>query len=190
MNKKYIKEKLILKKKVKIILSKFLITIIIFLIGLICIKKDVSLKDIIKENIFEKSIKFTNNQKLYDKYFGSYLTFERNNKNTESVFNEKINFFKEEKYLNGVKLTVEENYLVPVIESGVIVYIGLKDNLGNTIIVEQVDGIETIYSNIDLLNYKLYDYVEKGELIGETINKNLILQFQKNGEYLDYKEII
>ena len=45
-------------------------------------------------------------------------------------------------------------------------------------------------SNIDLLNYKLYDYVEKGELIGETINKNLILQFQKNGEYLDYKEII
>ena len=106
------------------------------------------------------------------------------------MFNEKINFFKEEKYLNGVKLTVEENYLVPVIESGVIVYIGLKDNLGNTIIVEQVDGIETIYSNIDLLNYKLYDYVEKGELIGETINKNLILQFQKNGEYLDYKEII
>ena len=71
MKKKYIKEKLILKKKVKIILSKFLITIIIFLIGLICIKKDVSLKDIIKENIFEKSIKFTNNQKLYDKYFGS-----------------------------------------------------------------------------------------------------------------------
>ena len=70
------------------------------------------------------------------------------------------------------------------------ILIGLKDNLGNTIIVEQVDGIETIYSNIDLLNYKLYDYVEKGELIGETINKNLILQFQKNGEYLDYKEII
>ena len=97
--------------------------------------------------------------------------------------------FKEEKYLNGVKLTVEENYLVPVIESGVIVYIGLKDNLGNTIIVEQVDGIETIYSNIDLLNYKLYDYVEKGELIGETINKNLILQFQKNGEYVLHRVI-
>lgn len=190
MNTKYVKEKLVLKRKVKILLSKFLISIIIFLVALICIKKDISLKKIIKENIYEKSIKFNSNQKLYDKYFGSYLSLERTNNDTQAVMNEIINYSKEEKYENGVKLTVEDNYLVPVLESGVIVYIGEKDKLGNTVIVEQVDGIETIYSNINTSNYKLYDYVEKGDLIGETLSKNLILQFQKNGEYLDYKEII
>lgn len=190
MNTRYIKEKLVLKPKIKVALSKLLITIIIFLIGLICIKKDISLKEFIKENIYEKSIKFSNNQKLYDKYFDSYLSVERKSNNTQPVFNEKINYTASENYQNGVKLTVEDNYLVPVLESGVIIYVGEKDKLGNTIIVEQVDGIETIYSNINSSNYKLYDYVEKGDLIGEVLSKNLILQFQKNGEYLDYKTLI
>ena len=190
MNNRYIKQRYVLKKKAKILLSKFLISVIIFLVALICIKKDISLKKVIKENVFEKTIKFNKTREIYDKFFGKYLSVERNNKETESVFNEKINFIKEEKYLNGVKLTVDNNYLVPVLESGVIIYIGDKENLGNTIVVEQINGVETLYSNVDSTNYKLYDYVEKGELIGEVLNKKLILQFQKNGEYLDYKEFV
>ena len=39
MNTRYVKEKLVLKPKIKVALSKLLVTIIIFLIGLICIKK-------------------------------------------------------------------------------------------------------------------------------------------------------
>ena len=190
MNRKTIKQRYVLKRNIKIILSKFLITVIIFLTALICIKKDISMKKILKENIYEKSIKFSKTQKIYDKYFGKYLSVEKNNNETESVFTENINYTKKEKYLNGVKLTVDNNYLVPVLESGVIIYIGDKENLGNTVIVEQVNGVETLYSNINTSNYKLYDYVEKGELLGETVNKNLILQFQKNGEFLDYQEYV
>lgn len=190
MNTRYVKEKIVLKRNVKIMLSKFLLSVIVFLIALICIKKDISLKEFIKENVFEKSIKFSSNQKLYDKYFESYLSVERKNSDEKAVFSEKINYLSFENYENGVKLTVEDNYLVPVLESGVIVYIGEKEKLGNTVIVEQVDGIETIYSNVNSTNYKLYDYVEKGDLIGETLNKKLILQFQKNGEYLDYQTLI
>ena len=118
------------------------------------------------------------------------MSIERKSNNTEPVFNEKINYTASENYQNGVRLTVEDNYLVPVLESGVIIYIGEKEKLGNTVVVEQVDGIETIYSNVNSENYKLYDYVEKGDLIGEVLNKKLILQFQKNGEYLDYKTLI
>ena len=44
MNTRYIKEKLVLKPKIKVALSKLLLTIIVFLIGLMCIKKDISLK--------------------------------------------------------------------------------------------------------------------------------------------------
>ena len=78
---------------------------------------------------------------------------------------------------------------MPLLESGVVVYIGEKESLGHTIIVEQVDGIDTYYSNINS-NIKLYDYVEKGELLGEAKDNTLFLTFQKNGEYLDYKEFI
>lgn len=190
MSNRYIKQKYVLRKQAKIFLSKLLISIIIFLIALICIKKDISLKKVIKENVFEKSIKFSKSQELYNKYFGKYLQVEKESKETEQVFNEKINYTKEEKYLNGVKLTVDNNYLVPVLESGVIIFIGNKDDLGNTVIVEQVNGVEALYSNINSSNYKLYDYVEKGELIGEVLNKKLILQFQRNGEFLNYKEFV
>ena len=190
MNSRTIKKRYVLKRQVKIMLSKFLITIIIFLVGMICIKKDINMKEVLKKNIYEKSIKFNKNQELYNKYFGKYLLVEKNKEETEPVFTEKINYKKEEKYLNGVKLTVDNNYLVPVLESGVIIFIGNKENLGNTVIVEQINGIETLYSNIDSTNYKLYDYVEKGDSIGAALDKNIILQFQKNGEYINYQEFV
>jgi len=36
----------------------------------------------------------------------------------------------------------------------------------------------------------MYDYVEKGSLIGEVIDTNLFLAFQKEGNFVDYKEYI
>ena len=80
--------------------------------------------------------------------------------------------------------------MVPAIESGIVVFIGEKEKIGNTIIIEQVNGIDTFYSNININNLKLYDYVEKGELLGEVKNNELFLTFQKNGKYLDYKKYV
>ena len=80
--------------------------------------------------------------------------------------------------------------MVPIIESGVVVFIGEKENYGNTIIIEQIDGIDTFYGNVKINNIKLYDYVEKGELLGETKDNTLYLVFQKDGKSLNYKEYI
>ena len=187
---KVIVEKLVLKKKIKILLNKLLLTILVFLIGLILIKNNSNLKKVIKENIYEKSIKFTKTKSIYEKYFGKYLSMDNINNNEQPVFNEKLSYLKEEKYNNGVKLSVNNNYLVPNLESGIIVFVGEKENIGNSIIIEQIDGIDTMYSNININNYKLYDYIEKGELLGEVKGDNLYISFQKNGEYLDYKKYI
>ena len=59
-----------------------------------------------------------------------------------------------------------------------------------TIIVEQVDGVDTYYINVNISNYKLYDYVEKGQVLGEVKSNELYLRFEKNGEQLDYKKYI
>lgn len=184
-----IETRLVLKRKVKIALSKFLLTIIIFLIGMILVKQNSNFKKNIEENLYEKSLPFQKLKTYYEKYFGKALSIDKITKKEQAVFSEKLSYEKIKESNNGVKLKVADNYMVPVLESGVVVYIGKKDEY-NTIIVEQVNGIDTIYSNVKINNIKLYDYVEKGELLGEVYNNELFLSFQKDGKYLDYKEYI
>lgn len=188
MNKR-IEEKLVLKKSIKIFLSKLFILIIIFLIGLIATKKNPTLKQIVEKEVYEKNIKFTKTKSIYEKYFGKILSLDKVVKEETPVFSEKLSYKKSSNYNNGVKLIVDNNYLVPILESGIIVYSGIKDNM-QTIIVEQVDGVDTYYINVNISNYKIYDYVEKGQVLGEVKSNELYLKFEKNGEQLDYKKYI
>ena len=80
--------------------------------------------------------------------------------------------------------------MIPALESGVVVFLGEKEEYGTTIIIEQINGVEVFYSNVDALNLKLYDYVEKGKLIGEVKDNKLYLVFSKDGKYLNYKDYI
>ena len=189
MPNKTTKKKLVLKKEIKVFLNKLLISIIIFLTALISVKKTPSLKPVLKDKIYEDSFKFITIKNFYEKYFGNYLSTNIS-KETTPVFNEKLSFQKINKFKDGVELIVNENYLVPVIESGIVVYMGEKEDYGYTIIVEQVNGIDVSYSSINPIDIKIYDYVEKGTLLGETKSNKLYLIFQKNGEYLDYKKYI
>ena len=79
--------------------------------------------------------------------------------------------------------------MVPVIESGIVVFIGDKDDYGKTVIIEQVDGVDTWYGNVDNINVSLYDYVSKGEFLAEA-NNSFYMVFQKDGKYLNYKDYI
>lgn len=177
-----VREKLVLRKEVKKLIRKTMYTTIIFLIGMILVKQNPSLKNIINEKIYTESPNYLKAKKLYKKYFGSIIP---QTKNTSPVFTEKLNYTKSTKYANGVKLKVSSNYLVPTIESGIVIYLDKEK-----IIVSQIDGINVEYKNITIKNYKLYDYIEKGTLLGETITDELYLTFEKDGEYLDYKKYI
>lgn len=179
------KQRLVLRKEIKKVLNKLLLSIIIFLIGMIIVKAKPSLKETIKNKLYEESLPFQKLKNTYNKYIGKITPVDT----TQEVFNETLSYNKISKYKDGVKLKVVDNYMVPILESGVVVFIGEKENYRNTIIVEQIDGIDVFYGNVKTSNIKLYDYVEKGELLGEA-NKELYLVFQKDGEYLDYKEYI
>ena len=67
---------------------------------------------------------------------------------------------------------------------------GNKEGYGNTIIIEQINGIDVWYSNITTTDIKLYDYIEKGKLIGEVVDQKLYMVFQQDGKILNYKEYI
>lgn len=173
-------------KKIKIFFIKLFILTIIFLITIIAIKKDDNVKIWLNDNIFSKNIPFTKIKTVYNKYFGSVIPFDIIKE--ESVFNEKLQYKSINKYKDGISLLVDNNYLVTAMYSGIVVFVGNKNDYGNTIIVES-ENITIWYSNISS-NIKLYDEVKKGEYLGEVINNNLILVFQKEGKYVDYKEYL
>ena len=150
-------------------------------------------KAVIKQNVYDKNFSFATINKLYTKYFGAALPFKDLKIFKEEVkptFNEKLAFQEANKYLDGVKLTVEENYLIPIQESGLVVFSGEKEGYGNIIIIQQVNGIDMWYGNVQNVNVNLYDYVEKGAFLGEAKGTEIYLVYQKDGKYLDYKEYI
>lgn len=179
------------KTNIPIFFSKILITIILTLTTLIVLKNNNKYKTLFYKEVYEKNISFATINELYQKYFGSPLPFKDLFKDdTKMVFSENLQYSEQNKYLDGVKLTVENNYLVPILESGMVVFIGEKEGYGNTVIIQQMDGIDVWYGNLDTVNVKLYDYVEKGNLLGEVSSKELYLVFKKNGEVLKYEEHI
>lgn len=168
---------------------KFLITIIITLTILILIKSSSSFKTSFYKYVFEYNFSFSKVNSLYEKYIGKSLPLKEIVETTEPVFNETITYTEKTKYQDGVSLTVTDNYLIPIQESGIIVYIGEKEGYNNVVIIQQVNGIDMWYGNIENVNVKLYDYVEKGTLLGEC-NKLLYLVYKKDGKVLNYEDYI
>lgn len=171
-------------------LTKFLLVIILTLITLIAIKKDIKFKELFYKYIYEDSINFAKINEYYEKIFGSYIPFEDTTNKVTPVFNEKLTYISSNKYLDGVKLTVENNYLVPVLQSGLVVYMGEKEGYGNTVIVQGIDGIDIWYGNVTNISISLYDYIDKKSLLGTTKDDVLYLVYKKDGEILNYEEYL
>ena len=170
------------------VISRFLVCIIICLIGLIVLKSNPNLKRFVYRNVFQNNLKFAKINSLYEKYFGSTLPLTGNN--ITAVSSEQLEYESEEKYEGGVKLKVSNNYAIPALKSGIVVVTGEKDKYGNTVVVQGADGVEIWYSNLKELKISMYDYIKKGSIIGEVSDNNLILVFTKDGKELDYKKYI
>lgn len=191
INKKNYKEENKDNKIKSYMINLLIRCVIVFLILFsfaIIYKSESNLKEKISPYFFEENISFTKIKKIYDKYLGGLLPIKKEDNVTE-VFNEKLNYNSSSIYYDGVKLSVLENYLVPAIDEGMVVFIGDKENYGSTIIIENLDGVDFWYCNITNTSLKLYDYVEKGNLVGEVSN-DLYMVFSKDGKYLNYEEYI
>ena len=164
-------------------INKCLSAILIGLIILIIMEYSPKFKTFMNEEVLGKNFSFGFIGKLYNKYFGDVLPTKTDN--VVKVFNEKLNYNKIENYKDGANLYVDENYLVPAIMDGVVVFIGEKDDIGKVIIIEQTDKTTITYGNILNTSLKLYDYVEKGNFIGEVSDTKLYLSVLKDNDYLD-----
>jgi len=152
----------------------------------------VNLKDenllFFKHHLFNETLSFTKINELYTKYFGSIIP-EKVKEKTTPVFNDTSVFTNLEEYNDSYKATVSTN-AITYLESGIVVFAGNKEGLGETVIIQGVDGVDIWYSNLSNINLTLYDYVEKGSILGEVNNNEAILTFIENGEYIGYENYI
>ena len=176
------------KKYIKGFISRCMLCIIIFLlISIVCNFSDSNLLWF-KNNIYNTSINFSFFNRVYNKYIDKYMPFDIYKE--KMVMTEELVYESKEDYLNGVSLKVGNSYNFYSLCGGIVVYIGNKEGLGETVIIQGTDGIDYWYSNLDNLSVNLYDYIEKDVLLGVSKNEYVYLTFLKNGEYIDYEEFI
>lgn len=175
---------------IKCLISRILVAIIFVLGSIIFINISDSNKQLYQKYVLENSLEFTKINELYSNIFGKVDITSKNNNNdnsSEVVFGS-ITYTNVEPFKNGVKLTVGMNEVVNVITSGIVVFIGEKDDLGNTIIIQGNNGVDIWYSNITDTDIKVYDYVEAGSILGTSNSDDIYLTISKDGEFISYEE--
>lgn len=178
------------EKKSNYISNLFTRTLLSVILVLVCaIFINLSDKNLLffKNKLFNETIAFTKINEIYTKYFGK-LNIDVGT-NITPVFNDSNLFSSVEPYNESYKVKMSSN-VISFLESGIVVFSGEKENLGNTVIVQGVDGVDIWYSNLSDINLTMYDYVEKNSILGEVNNNEIILTFMENGEYISYEKYI
>jgi len=174
-------------KKISRIFTKVLLSIILVLACTIYIKLSPENLEVFKSSVFESNLTFTKINNWYSRVFGSILPSFRE-PDSEMVSAHLDNPLKREDYLDGYKLFVSPNTPVKTIASGLLVYLGEKENYGNVAIIQGVDGVDIWYGNIVDTDLKMYDYVEQNTILGNTKEDFYYLAFASNGTFLTYDE--
>ncbi|MCI7084005.1 MAG: M23 family metallopeptidase [Tenericutes bacterium] len=149
-----------------------LFTIVIFTMLIIIISNySPKFRNFIIDKVLNNTIDFSFVNKFMNK---TTDIFSKNN--TENVFKEET---KHEKYKDGIKYIIGEGENIYLKDSGIVTFIGNKDGYNNTIIVQQSNGYYAWYGNVKE-SVKLYDYIEKGEVIGTGDNEYYYVLLKDN----------
>lgn len=175
-------------KYAKNLISRVLITVIFVLGSIIFTNISEDNKALYQKYVLEDSLEFTKINELYQSVFGDVdIAKQDNNTDSEVVFGD-VSYTNIEPFKNGVKLTVGMNEAISVITSGIVVFIGEKDDLGNTVIIQGNDGVDIWYSNITDTDISVYDYIEAGSILGSSNSEDIYLTINKDGEFINYEE--
>lgn len=176
-NKKDSKANNIFKK----ILSK-LFTIVIFTMIVITLSNmSPKFKSFIVDKVLNSTIDFSFVNKLSNKVTNVFKT----SNNTLPVVKEENN--RKERYKDGIKYIVNKGTSVNIKDSGIVTYIGNKDGYNNTVIIQQSNGYYAWYGNIKE-EVKLYDYIESGSKIGETLTNEYYYILLKDNKPVNLNE--
>ena len=176
-NKKDSKANNIFKK----ILSKVFTIVIFTMIVITLSNMSPKFKSFIIDKVLNSTIDFSFVNKLSNKVTNVFKT----SNNTLPVVKEENN--RKERYKDGIKYIVNKGASVNIKDSGIVTYIGNKDGYNNTVIIQQSNGYYAWYGNIKE-EVKLYDYIESGSKIGETLTNEYYYVLLKDNKPVNLNE--
>ncbi|MBM7701370.1 M23 family metallopeptidase [Metabacillus iocasae] len=158
------------------------------------------------QSTMEKEFQFATVSNWYEQTFGQPLALipQKSKKQTEQSVNSGYAMpVSSSKVLetfekNGQGMTVETNVdsVVEVMNEGFVQFVGTKEGLGKTVVVQHADGTETWYAQLKKINVNIYDFVDKGTDLGvvatnESGDKGVFYFAIKNGEeFIDPSQVI
>lgn len=173
------------------ILIKSLIVIALFLGSLIYIRQSSNNKKKLKKIVYNNNLSFAKIYNVYNKYLGDVIPFKGMFKNnTKLVSNEKLIYKSIKKEGEGYILKVDENYLLFSLRSGIVIKTTKDKKRGNTITIQDKEGLNITYGYLNDVKVKLYDYVKKGEIISGIKKDSIYLLIEKDGKYLSYEKYL
>lgn len=68
----------------------------------------------------------------------------------------------------GIMIETGKGATIESVQDGFVVFVGDRENLNKTVIVQHHDGSESWYGNLDSIDVALYDYIKSGHQIGKA----------------------
>ena len=187
---KDVKNESFLKKILFNLIIKVLFVVIIFLASLIYIRQSKKNKDYVKSIVYTNNLSFAKIYNIYERYLGDVIPFKNIfEENKKLVSDEVMSYNNVTESDNGYIFDVSNNYSVLSLSSGIVLKVEKDKNYKTKITIQDEDGTNITYGFLSDINVKLYDYVEKNEIIGEC-NKALYISFEKDGKYIKYEKYL
>ncbi len=171
----------------ELFLIKVFLSIVLFLSVAILFKqpddKFTNLRQFV-EHTFEQDFKFAAVAAWYERQFGKPLALlperlirddsdtsnQANSQYAVPVTGKVIEPFDVEK--KGIMLETEIDEKIECIQDGFVVFVGEREGLNKTVIVQHHDGSESWYGNLESVDVALYDYIKSGQTIGMALKEN------------------
>lgn len=172
-------------KYISRIITNFLLVIIFVLISLIFTNQSDNFKSLYRKYFFEDNFSFAKFNNWYQTHFGTPIP----SKGAEVMAQGTKNIFSNpEKYYDGAKFKIGEKTTITNLKSGIVVYIGNKDNYGNTVVIQGTDGYNIWYGNLENINVSLYSYIDANTILGNTVTDEFYLVINKDNKFIAYAD--
>jgi stage IV sporulation protein FA len=96
----------------------------------------------------------------------------------------------------AVLLQTQANALVCAIETGRVVFAGVREDTGYTVVIQHAGGFQSTYGMLQPIQWKKDDWITLGEVVGKATTPkgqtkgNIVLALMKDAEYINPTDVI
>ena len=99
---------------------------------------------------------------------------------------------------NGQRITIEtgKGAMVEAMNGGLVLEIGEKEGFGQTVVIQHPDKRKSWYGNLSSVNVTLYQYIEKGTVVGKATdyedgtNSSFFFAIKEGDDFVDPIQVI